>query len=184
MVAAEARRRQRKVERVEINVTQPALDFSDAGPHRAAEDATALVPAVGPLADRLRSSLVDMGLLLSAFGAFLAMFSAFGGHWALSKFDIAVITVTFMLFCAQYFTLFTFCGGVTPGMRLCGLCVATFDGAELTSRHLLWRSFGYLISGGTLMLGFLWALCDDDHLSWHDRISRTYLTAAHQTEPK
>jgi hypothetical protein len=26
------------------------------------------------------------------------------------------------------------------------------------------------------MLGFLWALWDEDHLCWQDRISRTYLT--------
>jgi hypothetical protein len=24
-------------------------------------------------------------------------------------------------------------------------------------------------------LGFAWSLFDDDHLSWHDRISQTYL---------
>jgi hypothetical protein len=41
---------------------------------------------------------------------------------------------------------------------------------------MLWRSFGYLISAGTFMLGYLWALWDEDHLCWQDRISQTYLT--------
>ena len=61
-------------------------------------------------------------------------------------------------------------------MRICGLRVATFDGAPPRLGQLLWRSFGYLVSGGTLLLGFLWALWDEDHLTWHDRISQTYVT--------
>jgi len=33
-----------------------------------------------------------------------------------------------------------------------------------------------LISAGTFFLGFFWALWDEDGMTWHDRISRTYLT--------
>ena len=184
MGTAEPRRRQRQVERVEINVTQPLLDFWGAGRHHAAGDTRLPIPAVSSVTDRLRSALVDMALLLFAYGGFLAMFSALGGRWALSKLDIAVTAGTLMLFYAQYFTLFTFCCRATPGMRLCKQRLVTFDGAEPTPRHLLWRCFGYLVSGGTLMLGFFWAFCDDDHLSWHDRISQTYITAAHDAEPR
>ena len=46
------------------------------------------------------------------------------------------------------------------------------------TRQLLWRSFGYVLSGATLTLGFLWALWDEDHFTWQDRISQTYITAA------
>jgi hypothetical protein len=35
-----------------------------------------------------------------------------------------------------------------------------------------------LLSAATLMLGFLWALWDEDHFTWQDRISQTYITAA------
>src|SRR5580692_8131946 len=52
------------------------------------------------------------------------------------------------------------------------------------TRQLLWRSFGYLLSGATLMLGFLWSLWDEDRFTWQDRISQTYVTAATPvTEP-
>ena len=80
------------------------------------------------------------------------------------------------LFYAQYFALFTIFGGSTPGMMLRGMRVVSFDGSVPTSRQMVWRSFGYLISAGTCFLGFLWALWDEDHLCWQDRISRTYLT--------
>ncbi len=33
-----------------------------------------------------------------------------------------------------------------------------------------------MISAGVCFLGFLWALWDEDHLCWQDRISQTYLT--------
>jgi hypothetical protein len=40
------------------------------------------------------------------------------------------------------------------------------------------RSVGYMLSAGTLFLGFLWACWDEDGLTWHDRLSRTYLSIA------
>jgi len=52
---------------------------------------------------------------------------------------------------------------------------------------LIWRSIGYQISGGTAFLGYLWALWDEDKLTWHDRISQTYITPAesgHLAEPE
>ena len=43
---------------------------------------------------------------------------------------------------------------------------------------MLLRSLGYVISAGTLFMGFLWACWDEDTLTWHDRFSRTYLSVA------
>ena len=130
------------------------------------------------LAVRGRAGLLDMAILVGAFSGFLTMFAALGGRWTLSSQDLAVTVATFALFYAQYFALFILCGGATPGMRLCGLQMATFEGAEPTLQQLSWRCVGYLISGATLTLGFVWAVWDDDRLSWHDRISQTCLTVA------
>jgi uncharacterized RDD family membrane protein YckC len=176
--AVEPRRNRPRVAPVEIDLAQPVLDFAAAASRRTTKQATALIVPVASLVERRRAALLDVALLLSAYGGFLAMFSAVGGHWNLSKLDFAVTLATLALFYAQYFALFMFCGGATPGMRLRGLRVVTFDGADPSLGHLLWRGVGYLVSGGTLMLGFFWALWDDDHLSWHDRISQTCLTPA------
>jgi uncharacterized RDD family membrane protein YckC len=43
---------------------------------------------------------------------------------------------------------------------------------------MLLRSAGYMLSAGTFFLGFLWSMWDEDTLTWHDRISRTYLHSA------
>src|SRR3989441_9599156 len=47
--------------------------------------------------------------------------SLLGGHFGFRKVDAAVCVAMLVLFHAQYFALFTLCGGSTPGMRICGL---------------------------------------------------------------
>ena len=128
------------------------------------------------LHERRLAATLDAALLLFAYGGFLGFFWALGGRLAVSKVDAGVLAATLGLFYAQYFMLFTFFFGVTPGMSWRGLRLATFDGHEPQVRDRAWRSFGYLVSAGTLMLGFVWALWDEDRLCWHDRISHTHLT--------
>jgi uncharacterized RDD family membrane protein YckC len=74
--------------------------------------------------------------------------------------------------------LFTIFGGTTPGMMLRGLQVVSFSGETPTPRQMLLRSAGYVLSAGTFFLGFLWSIWDEDSLTWHDRMSHTYLTSA------
>jgi uncharacterized RDD family membrane protein YckC len=131
-----------------------------------------------PPRERLRAGLLDAALLMFAYGGFLALFSSLGGRFTVSRFDAAVTAVTFSLVYAQYFALFGLFGGVTPGMMMRGLRVVSFDGGTPTARQLTWRSIGYLASAAPALLGFFWALWDDDHLSWQDRLSHTYVTAA------
>jgi uncharacterized RDD family membrane protein YckC len=168
-----------RVERVEIDLVQPSLNFSGAASsaaNRAAGWHVALVSPMASLHERRMAAALDAVLILFAYGSFLTLFSVLGGRFMVSKVDAAVIVATLGLFYAQYFALFTFFGGATPGMLWRGLRLATFEGREPQLGEKAWRSFGYLISAGTLMLGFLWALWDEDHLCWHDRISRTHLT--------
>jgi uncharacterized RDD family membrane protein YckC len=171
------------VERMEIAVTQPDLDQSARELHpgvaKAGEDD--VIP-VASLQDRRTAGILDALFLLLAYAGFLALFRAFGGRLIVGKFDAIVSGATLIIFYAQYFTLFTVLGGSTPGMMLRKLRVVSFDGSDPTPRQLLWRSFGYLISGGTALLGFLWAVWDEDHLTWQDRISQTYLTPAPASE--
>ncbi|MGH2362826.1 MAG: RDD family protein, partial [bacterium] len=136
-----------------------------------------LIP-VAPLAERLRAALLDAFFLLSSYAGFLGLFISLGGQVSFGKYDALVYGAAFLLFYAQYFSLFTVFGGSTPGMHFRGLHVVSFDGTGASARQLLWRSFGYLLSAGTLFLGFLWALWDEDHLTWQDRISQTYITCA------
>lgn len=178
------------LDRLEIDISQPAFDFRGGSriendrweaerrynerPWR--ESLESGVCPVAPPAQRRLAGLLDAALLLFSYGGFLSLFVALGGRFDLSKVDAGIVGSTLAVFYALYVALFTFFGGATPGMMLRHLRVVGFDGGEPTPGQLLWRSFGYLVSAGTLMFGFLAALWDEDTLCWHDRISQTYLT--------
>jgi uncharacterized RDD family membrane protein YckC len=132
---------------------------------------------VASLEDRRIAALIDGACLFFAYGGFLALFSSLGGQFTLSKLTAAVYLATFAIVYLQYFALFTVFGGTTPGMMFRGLQVASFNGAPPSPRQLLLRSLGYVLSASACFTGFLWAWWDEDALTWHDRISRTYLTS-------
>ncbi|MGB6430369.1 MAG: RDD family protein [Candidatus Acidiferrales bacterium] len=174
--------------RVEISIEQPNLDWDGAARQSAARigalesSGAQMLRPVASLADRRIAAVLDAVVLLFTFGGILALFCALGGRFTLTRMDAAIAVATLGLFYAQYFMLFTVFGGSTPGMMMRGLRVVSFDGDMPTPRQMLWRSFGYMISAGTFMLGYLWALWDEDHLCWQDRISQTYLTRVSPAE--
>jgi uncharacterized RDD family membrane protein YckC len=135
---------------------------------------TGLFP-VASLEDRRRALWIDAACLAFAYGGFLALFGSLGGHFAFNKLSAAVCFFSFAFVYLQYFGLFTIFGGSTPGMMVGGLQVASFSGDLPTPRQYLLRAIGYLLSAGTGFLGFLWVFWDEDGLTWHDRISNTYL---------
>ena len=130
---------------------------------------------VASLDERRRALLIDAGCLAFAYGGFLALFGSLGGHFTLSKLSATVCFFTFAFVYLQYFGLFTIFGGSTPGMMVAGLQVASFTSDVPTPRQYLLRAAGYVLSAGTCFLGFLWVLWDEDGLTWHDRLSQTYL---------
>ena len=130
---------------------------------------------VASLNERRSALLIDIGCLAFAYGGFLALFGSLGGQLTLDKLSATVCFFTFAFVYLQYFGLFTIFGGSTPGMMVTGLQVASFTGDVPTPRQYLLRAVGYMLSAGTCFLGFLWVLWDEDGLTWHDRLSRTYL---------
>jgi uncharacterized RDD family membrane protein YckC len=171
--------RQGPAERMDIRI-QPELDFS--APDDRAHPQTALVP-VATLDERRVAGMLDAIFLAVTGAGFLALFHSLGGEIGFEKIDAVVYVMVLYLFYAQYFFLFTTFAGATPGMQLRGLTIVRLDGSLPDTKQLLWRSFGYLLSGATLMLGFLWAFWDEDRFTWQDRISHTYITAANPLAP-
>jgi uncharacterized RDD family membrane protein YckC len=167
--------RPRPNERVEIRV-QSELDFS-AAPDDRAHPQTALVP-VATLSQRRWAGAIDLIFLAFTCAGFLGLFRSLGGQITLDKTNAVIYLVVAYLFYALYFSLFITLAGSTPGMQLRGLSIVNLDGHLPETRQLLWRSFGYLLSGATLALGFLWAIWDEDRFTWQDRMSHTYITAA------
>ena len=133
---------------------------------------------VASMDERRIAALIDGACLLFAYGGFLTLFGSLGGQFTFSKMSAAVYTIAFAIVYLQYFFLFTVFGGTTPGMMLRRLEVVDFSGEEPAPRNLLLRAAGYMLSAGTFFLGFFWSMWDEDELTWHDRISHTYLRSA------
>jgi hypothetical protein len=59
-------------------------------------------------------------------------------------------------------------------MLYAGISLCTFDEQIPTSAQLRGRLGALLLSLLPVGLGVAWAIFDEEHLSWHDRLSRTY----------
>ena len=162
-------------ERMDIWI-QPELDFAPA-PGDRSRPQTATIP-VATLGERRYAGVLDALFVLITCAAFAGLFWSLGGQIVLDKIDAIVCAAVLYLFYGLYLLIFTVFSGPTPGMQIRGLHVVRLDGGLAETRQLVWRGFGYLLSGAALMLGFVWAAWDEDHFTWHDRISQTYVTSA------
>jgi len=179
-IGRDASSHEKRDSRMEIDVSIPAPSpQGSAGTARSDGQLTeqyGLYP-VASLDERRIAAFIDFACLLFAYGGFLALFSSLGGQFTLSKLSAEIYGLTMAIVYLQYFALFTVFGGTTPGMMFRGLQVMSFTGDPPTPRQMLLRSAGYVLSASTFFLGFFWAWWDEDALTWHDRMSRTYLSA-------
>jgi uncharacterized RDD family membrane protein YckC len=161
--------------RLLIDVSLPPLSEEQEEAPEAPEEPPSDLYPVATLRERRLAALIDAACLAFAYGGFLALFGSLGGEFTLSKLSAVVCFSTFAFVYVQYFGLFTIFGGTTPGMMVRGLQVASFTGDSPTAQQLFLRTAGYVISASTFFLGFFWALWDEDAMTWHDRLSKTYL---------
>lgn len=76
---------------------------------------------------------------------------------------------------AMYHTLIFSLARSTPGMKYARIQLVTFEGLTPKRAQRWGRMLALLVSAVPAGLGIAWALFDDDHLCWHDRLSKTYL---------
>lgn len=132
---------------------------------------------VAPLGRRFLAGLADTLVLMLGGGLFALIFWAAGGRISPHPVNVAVLGSILVLFILAYFGLFTALSSSTPGLLWMKLEVRSLGGAPPTPQESFWRAFGYLVSIASLLLGFIWALVDGDGLTWHDRMSGTFITS-------
>ena len=76
---------------------------------------------------------------------------------------------------ALYMSFFYMVGNSTPGMLYARISLCTFDSEEPTPKMRFKRLAALVISILPVGVGLLWSIFDEAHLSWHDRLSETYL---------
>ena len=139
---------------------------------------------VAPMGRRFLAGLVDGLVLLFGGGLFALIFKIAGGHLTLIPPNVAVLGVIACIFVWSYFALFTALAFSTPGQIWMRIEVRNLEGWPPEPRESFLRAFGYLVSLSAFMIGFFWALVDSDGLTWHDRISGTFLTPVKQQVPR
>jgi uncharacterized RDD family membrane protein YckC len=155
------------------------IEFEDTPqePDAAFEDGAAPVPRLelAPLQFRLIANLVDTALIIGTVTALAATVARTLSHLpGIRVSELAAMGAALLVGMVYHWASFSLLG-VTPGMRFAGIAPCTFEGEHPTRAQLHRRLGAMLLSLLPLGLGAVWAVFDEDHLCWHNRLSRTYL---------
>jgi uncharacterized RDD family membrane protein YckC len=127
------------------------------------------------LSRRILAGMVDATLVAGACVAAAAMaVSNSNSQPGLKTVEFGTLAALLVATVAYKLLFFTM-ARATPGMRYARLSLCTFEGGVPTRTQRYARLAALLLSVLPVGLGFVWAIFDDQHLSWHDRISKTYL---------
>jgi uncharacterized RDD family membrane protein YckC len=161
---------------------QGTLDFIPGVPSKGRKlktDVDAQVFCDQPVATpthRFVASAIDGAMIMIGFGLLVVTFQLLGGSFGSGKLLWIRMAGVLGLVAMFYGLIWAIAGRETAGMRVTDLQLITFDGFPLDARSRAlrfasaWLSF---CSGG---LGMLWAVADEENLTWHDHISKTFPT--------
>lgn len=137
-----------------------------------AEEPLPIVPA--PMGDRFMAALVDGALSFAGFLLFVFVFCACTAHPPTGKVALLSGVAALVTVFIGYQWLFFRFGSSTPGMAYAHIALCTMDDNNPTRGAMQRRIGALLLAALPLGLGLVWAMFDEHHLGWHDRISGTY----------
>jgi uncharacterized RDD family membrane protein YckC len=160
--------------------SQQSLDFRGAaGSSPLGTEVEAVIYCDAPVAlpvHRLMAAAVDGSMILMAMALFTAIFYLSGGHITVSRQTAPLLAGVVAAIAVFYRLLWCLADGDTPGMRFAGLRLVNFDGRRPDRDQRSVRQAAYLLSLLSAGLGLVWALVDEENLTWHDHISKTFPT--------
>jgi uncharacterized RDD family membrane protein YckC len=128
-----------------------------------------------PMSRRLLAGAIDSVLVISAFAFFAYIFFRVTSIVPALEQGLGMSAILIAIFWTAYqYIHLVYCGS-TPGLHLAHLRLSRFDGTLAPRRTRRWRVLASVLSGFSLALGYAWCALDEDRLSWHDRITRTYM---------
>jgi uncharacterized RDD family membrane protein YckC len=128
-----------------------------------------------PFKRRLMATVVDGALILGMVCAVAAVLASKLHHFPGMRASELTALAALLIVAVLYEGLFLIYAKCTPGMRYAQLAICTFDDEFPTREQMKSRLLAMLLSLLPMGLGMLWAIFDEDNMSWHDRHSRTYL---------
>ena len=160
---------------------QQALEFT----HQFSQSARSSKPADGVIycdapvanpAHRATAAALDASLIVMALGVFGIVFHLAGGEFVLNSKTTPMFAGVAAGVVIFYRMLWCLANGDTAGQRWTRLRLVNFDGQTPTRVQRFYRTasgFLSLMAGG---IGLLWGLVDEETLTWHDHISKTFPT--------
>jgi uncharacterized RDD family membrane protein YckC len=146
-----------------------------ASPHPHAEAVASEAP-IAPIAIRAIAGLLDIAVVVVALGVFVGVCSLAGGAVVSEEGTVNALGFSFLIILSFYWIFYLRYLGQTNGMTWLGLRVLNFDGQRPSDSQRLTRALGTILSAASLGLGFAWAVADEERLTWHDRMSKTFVT--------
>jgi len=159
--------------------SQQSLDFYSDQRASLGTEVHAVIYCDAPVAlpaHRMIAAAFDASMILIGVGLFLAVFFLSGGMLLLSKQNAPFLISVAVLLGLFYRFLWVLGNGETPGMKFAGLRLVNFDGRSPDRDQRAFRQVSSILSFLSAGLGLVWALVDEENLTWHDHISKTFLT--------
>jgi uncharacterized RDD family membrane protein YckC len=131
---------------------------------------------VATLTHRSLAGMVDFCLMAVLYAIMAVSYFLMGGELPSSRLGCALFGVAFVVMAMFYGLVWALGNSETPGMRFTSLRLTNFDGFATEHRQRLLRYVATCLSIGCCGFGLLWALVDEEGLTWQDHISKTFPT--------
>jgi uncharacterized RDD family membrane protein YckC len=127
-------------------------------------------------AHRAMAAALDASIIVMALAVFGIVFRLAGGAFVLNAKTAPMFVGVAAGVVIFYRLLWCLANGDTAGQKWTRLRLVNFDGQTPTRAQRFYRTasgFLSLMAGG---IGLLWGLVDEETLTWHDHISKTFPT--------
>jgi len=129
---------------------------------------------VAVVSHRVASAALDLSMVVIAVGFFLILLQLLPGPIRLDRQAMIVYLGLSSVVVVFYKLLWCLANADPPGMRWTHLQLLNFDGRPPTRNERLLRLGAGCLSVVAVGVGIMWVLVDDESLSWHDHISKTF----------
>jgi uncharacterized RDD family membrane protein YckC len=159
-------------------VSQQKLEFpagSPPGPPREMSghiDCDAMVAGIWA---RSFALALDIGVILAALGLYASAEKLWLGFIPMGRAGLIALGVAAGTIAVAFKTIWAWCERDSPGQRWMGLRLVSFNGRKPDRRQRMRRALaGVIVSFAGVGLGLAWALVEEEALTFHDLISRTF----------
>ncbi len=130
---------------------------------------------LAPINARFIAGLLDLCVVALALGVFVAVTHLTDRTILQGPGGLTLVGGAFVVLLVLYWAAYLRLLGSTAGMHWTGLRVLNVDGEPPDPQQRWTRAFGTVLSAAAMGVGFLWSLFDEQHFTWHDRLSKTFV---------